>query len=178
MLAGGMTMAALLVVALPTAGASAAKLLVLSESGKPAAAESPAATGVIVAGCLVFSSGTLTVNNAAKDKVVASGEPSFVECGEGVSSSGGITEAQVGASGKATLKGKINVTKPGPCTYTYSKWKGVFGVPGSTIIEASTVGKLNKKASLKTGCAATDTEEFTGGALTAGFEPFEDALKS
>lgn len=178
MLVGGAMMAALLVVALPAAGASAAKQLVLSEAGKPVAAGSPAGAVVIVAGCEVVSSGTLTVNNAAKDLIVTGSEPPFSECFEGASSSGEITEAQLGASGKITLKGKINVTKPGPCTYTFSKWKGLFAVPGTTEFGATTVGKLNKKASQKTGCAATDTEELLGGALTPGFETFEDALKS
>ncbi len=161
---GGAIAAAMLVAAMP-AGASAAKLLVLSEAGNPVSNGAPATLGLALAGCGIYASGTVTVNGAAKDKVVASAGTPESECPAGVSSSGAITEMQWGANGKVTMKGKISVSKPGPCVYTYSKWKGEFAVPGAASFEATTIGKLYKKTSSKS-CPATDTEEFGGAALS------------
>lgn len=173
---GVLAISALLIVALPATGASAAKLLKLSKEGTMVPNGSPAHAGLAIAGCVVISEGTLTVNDTTKDKLVSASNLA-AECetpGETVS--GVITEIQMGGTGKMTMKGKINVTKPGPCTYTYSKWKGTFAVPGFTATEATTVGKLNKKASLKEGCAATDTEGFSGEAADEEISPFQASL--
>lgn len=173
---GVLAVAALLIVALPATGASAAKVLKLSKEGTMVSNGSPAHAGLAIAGCIVISEGTLSGNDTSK-VLLTSASNLAAECEEaGESVSGVITTIQMGATGKTSMKGKINVTKPGPCTYTYSKWKGAFGVPGFTAIEASTLGKLNKKASLKTGCAATDEETFAGEAADESISPFEAAL--
>lgn len=169
----GVAAAALLVVALPASGASAAKVLVMKEGATTVAVGAPANIGVIMAGCSVWSTGSVAINKAAKDKVT--GAPASTECGPGVTASGGITEILMGATGKVKMAGTIEISKPGPCVYVFSKWKGEFPVPGVTIIETSTAGKLNKVASSKS-CEKKDTEEYAAGATSSEFEPFEEAL--
>jgi hypothetical protein len=178
MFVGGVIMAALLAVAMPVASASAAKkLLVLSNAGTPAPTGAPAKLGVSLAGCGIYAGGTITVNDATKDKLVAGAGTPVSECFEGLSSAGGLTEMQWGVTGKATMKGKISISKPGPCTYLFTKWKGEFAVPGAAYIEAVTTGKLNKKVSSKS-CPATDSEEFAASAVTPENGIFEDELGS
>lgn len=172
---GVLAVAALMIIALPAAGASAAKLLKLSTEEVMAPNGSPALGELAVAGCIVISEGTLSGNDGKK-VLVSAASNMIAECEEGESVSGVITTVQMGPTGKTTMKGKINVTKPGPCTYQYTKWKGQFGVPGFSAIEGSSLGKLNKKASLKEGCAATDEESFAGAAANAELSPFEASL--
>jgi hypothetical protein len=173
---GVLAVAALLIVALPASGASAAKLLKLSSDGVEASNGSPALGELAVAGCIVVSEGTLSGNDGKKVLVTAASNE-FSGCEEESESvSGVITTVQMGPTGKTTMKGKINVTKPGPCTYQYTKWKGQFNVPGYSSIEGKSLGKLNKKASLKTGCAATDEESFAGAAANSELSPFEASL--
>ncbi|HEU5479765.1 MAG TPA: hypothetical protein VFU90_08025 [Candidatus Tumulicola sp.] len=173
---GVLAVAALFVVAIPATGASAAKLLKLSSEKVMVPNGSPAHVGLAIAGCVIVSEGTLTVNDAAKDKLVSASDM-FAECETaGESASGVITEAQMGGTGKTSMKGKISITKPGPCVYVYSKWKGVFAVPGFSSMEFSTTGKINKKVSAKEGCAATDTEAVAAEAADEALSPFEATL--
>jgi hypothetical protein len=174
---GVAVIAALIIVALPAAGALAApKLLKLSKEGVEAPNGSTAYAELAVAGCTVVSEGTLSGNDSKK-VLVSSASDLIAECEEeGASVSGVMTTVQMGGTGKTTMKGKIYVTKPGPCQYKFTKWKGQFEMPGYSSIEGTSVGKLNKKGSLPTGCAATEEEFFAGAAADDELGPFEASL--
>jgi hypothetical protein len=169
-----LTALALMLAVLPASGASAAKPLQLKVGGTPVANGSPGDTGLLIAECIVFSSGTVAVNGGAKDKLTATSN-AFSECPEGSSESGTITETQLSSNGKLTLKGKITVTLPGPCAYVFSKFKATFSVPGNVNFEGITVGKLSKKISAP-GCEKTNSQFYLGDATPEVFgEPFEDS---
>lgn len=169
---------ALAVTALPVSAASAAKLLVLTESGTPVANGAKADVGMIIGECVTFSGGTVTANGAAKDKVSAT-TSAFAECfEEGETASGKITEAQLGSTGKATMKGTITISRAGPCVYNFTKFTGTFAVPGEAAFESSTTGKLNKTSSSKT-CAKTLAQTFSADVTNEPFgEPFGTKLKT
>jgi hypothetical protein len=162
------------VAVLPTTGAMAAKLLTLTSEGTAVPVGAPGDVGLIIDECVIFSSGTVTANDAAKDKVVTPSSLSS-ECPEEKSASGFLTEAQLGSNGKATMKGTVVVTDPGPCTYKYTKFKGTFTIPGITFISAMTTGKLEKKVSSPS-CAKTATQHFVADATNSEQEPFEAEL--
>jgi hypothetical protein len=171
---GLLTALALMLAVLPASGASAAKVLQLSVEGTPVANGSPGDTGLLLDECVVFSSGTVAVNGAAKDKLTAASNAAS-ECPEGRSVSGTITETQLASSGKVTLKGTITITEPGPCVYAFSKFKSTFPVPGKVNFEGTTTGKLNKGLSIP-GCAKKSTQFYVGDATPEVFgEAFEDA---
>ncbi len=136
----------------------------------------PAAAGLFLGGCVDFSEGTVAVNHAAKDKVTATKNGS-VECSEaGESESGLITEVVMGTTGKISMVGKISITKPGPCIYEFSKFKGKFEVPGLVLYEGSTLGKLSKTGSLKT-CEKKLTETYEADVVNpVTSEPFSAEL--
>lgn len=169
---------ALAVTALPVSAASAAKLLQMIESGTPVPNGSTADVGVIIGECITFSQGKVTVNSAAKDKVnpTSSAVASCSEEGESVS--GFVTEAQLGATGKAMLKGTITISKAGPCVYNFTKFKGTLEIPGEAIFEAPTTGKLSKAVSSKS-CAKTLAQTFFADVTNEPFgEPFGIKLKA
>jgi hypothetical protein len=169
---------ALAVTALPVSAASAAKLLQLTEAGTPVPNGSTADVGVIIGECITFSQGKVTVNGAAKDKVNPT-TSAFAECSEaGETVSGSITEAQLGSTGKATMKGTITISKVGPCVYNFTKFKGTFEVPGEAALEAPTTGKLSKAVSSKS-CAKTLAQTFFADVTNEPFgEPFGTKLKT
>jgi hypothetical protein len=169
-----LTALALMLAVLPASGASAAKVLQLKVGGTPVANGSPGDTGLLIEECVIFSSGTVATNGAAKDKLTASSN-AFSECPAGVSESGTITETQLTSSGKVTLKGTITISLPGPCVYLFSKFKSKFSVPGSVNFEGTTVGKLNKSVSSHS-CAKTTSQFYIGNATPEPFgEAFEDS---
>jgi hypothetical protein len=136
-------------VALPVSGASAKGVLTLTNEGNPVAEGGTADTGLAVEGCVSFAEGKLVKNSQAKDKLTATANATQECFEEGVSETGVITETQLGANGKATLKGKIEITQSaGPCKYKFTKFAGTFEVPGELEISTTSVtGKLNKKGS-------------------------------
>jgi hypothetical protein len=162
-----------MLVLLSASGASAAKLLVMTEGEvpTPVAVGAPGDTGLVLGGCIVFTEGTVTVNGAAKDKVTAT-KNAAAECEEGVSISGVITETVLASSGKASLIGKIALTQPGPCIYEFSKFKAKFSVSSSLFFHGTTSGKLNKASSAKT-CAKKASDELFGDVSN---EPFGSAF--
>jgi hypothetical protein len=169
---GACLVAVLVFVVLPTAEASAGKVLILTNEGKEVPNGTSADAGLFMGGCVVFSEGILAVNHAAKDKLTAT-KNGLVECSEaGESESGTITETQLASSGKIALIGKIAITKPGPCIYEFSKFKSKFPVPGTVLVEGSTIGKLNKTGSAPT-CAKKLTESYEADVTNSEtLEPF------
>ncbi len=168
-----LTALALTVVVLPVSGASAAKTLTLTAGETAVANGSPGDTGLLIAECIVFSEGTVAGNGTAKVKLTAS-KNAAVECPEGESESGTITETQLSSKGTVSLKGTISVTLPGPCKYSFKSFKSTFPVPGSVQFEGTAVGKLNKTGSAKT-CAKTSTQPWLGDASNEPFGgPFHD----
>jgi hypothetical protein len=169
--------AAMIAACVTPASASAAKQLVLSESGVAAAVGSTGDTGLALAGCTIFSNGTVTANEAPK-ATLAAATNTTAECGgEALSESGTITETRLTATGQMTLKGKIQLTFAGPCVYLYTKFKGTFSLPGTAVIEGVTTGKANIRLSAGT-CTIANTQEFLAYATDEAFgPPFEAALK-
>lgn len=175
---GGATVLALLAVAFPVAGASAkSPVLELSHEGVPLAAGAAVHGGFNLNECNVSSNGKLSVNGKSKDDVLAT-ENGFVGCEPEHSISGVITEMQWGVTGADALKGKINITKPGPsgtCEYKFTKFAGTSEVPGLAFFFSEATGKLNKKTSNKS-CEATTTEAFFADVANSEFEALEQAL--
>lgn len=168
--AGLLAVLGIMLVALPVSGASAAKLLTLTKEGVAVPVGAPADVGLVIfeGSCISFSEGTLSSDGVAKDVMKATSNAAQ-GCGEeGWSETGVITEAQFGGSGKATLKGSVEVTAPGPCTYKIKTLKGTFEVPGELYVSGTTTGKLNKKISAPT-CATTLA---TGFQADGSWEPF------
>lgn len=164
---------AMLVAVLPVGSASAAKTLTLKIGEAPAANGGPADVGVLIEECIVFSKGTLSGNATTKVKSNAT-ENAMAECPEGESISGTITEAALSPTGKATLKGVLNVTLPGPCEYVFKKFKTHFAIPGGVNFEGSSLGKLNKKTSSKTCATTSGPQEWLGDVAPEPFgEPFQ-----
>lgn len=173
----GVAVGALLVVAMPATGASAKKLLVMSEGETAVPVGSSVKLAILLGKCTIWSDGTVTENSASKVK--AAGVSAFNECrDENESASEALTEIQLGVTGKYSMKGKISLSLPGPCVYTFSKWKGEYELPGISLIESKQVeGKLNKKLSSKTaGCAPTETREYNAGITSSEFEFYELAV--
>jgi hypothetical protein len=173
---GGVLAVAALLVILPTSGAMAAKkTLILKEAGAVAPVGASALIFLVLDECSVFTEATLKSNNAAKD-VVAGSKLLRSKCLTGRSESGLLTEVSMPTSGKASAKGTVTVTEPGPCAYQFSKFKGEMEIPGETVFSGTSTGKLNKKLSAKTGCAKTITPTFVAGAADAEEELFEAEL--
>jgi hypothetical protein len=176
----GLLALALLLVALPASGASAAKLLVLSSEGTPVANGSPGVTGVSIGECGLVSNGKVVENGVSKVKLVET-SASEEECPVGESISGKINETELSGAGKVKLTGTLEIAKPGPCVYDFTKFKSTFPVPGFTFIKGSTSGKLNKALSnpTKGACEKKVTTDWFANVTSEAFgEPFEDALKS
>ncbi|HTZ87986.1 MAG TPA: hypothetical protein VMB05_15065 [Solirubrobacteraceae bacterium] len=173
---GALTVLAMMLALLPAAGASAApKLLVLQSGGVPVANGSPGDTGIEVDECSLFSNGKVGTNHAAKITLTET-TASETECEAGRSISGLVKETALAKNGKATLKGEISVSEPGPCVYVFKTFKSTFEVPGFTFIKGTVVGKLNKKTSDKS-CAKTTTQIFRANVTNEVFgEPFEAVL--
>lgn len=175
---GGATVLALLAVAFPVAGASASKPgLELSHEGVPLAAGAATHGGFHMNTCVVVSNGTLSSNGKSKDTIVATANES-VECEPGHSISGVITQMQFGITGADSLKGKINITKPGPsgsCEYKFTKFAGTSEVPGLAFFFSEATGKLNKKTS-NASCEATTSDSFFTVVTNSEFEPLEQEL--
>jgi hypothetical protein len=175
---GLLATAGVMLVALPVSGASAAKLLTLTqnEGTEVVPAPGPASVGFAIEGCVLFTNGTLTSNGASKDILTASSNLAE-ECSEpGFSMTGTVLNAQLPGSGKATLKTTIELTTPGPCLYKFKTAKGVFEVPGEVFIVGTAVGKLNKKPS-NPSCEKTLSTSFVADATNEPFgERFGDHL--
>lgn len=168
----------LLAAAFPVASASAKTPgLEISSEGVPLADGAAVHGGLSINKCNVYSKGTLSVNGKTKDDVVAT-ENASVECEKGYSVSGVVTEMQWGSTGADSLKGKINITKPGSggtCEYKYTKFSGTSEVPGLAFFFSEATGKVNKKTSAKS-CEATTTERFIADVTNSEFEPLEQEL--
>ncbi|HEY2719232.1 MAG TPA: hypothetical protein VGI52_06340 [Solirubrobacteraceae bacterium] len=172
-----LTVLAMMLAVLPASGASAAaKLLVLSSAGVPVANGSAGDTGLEVQGCGIWSNGKVGTNHAAKITLTetTSAESECEEAGSSIS--GLVKETQLVKSGKATLKGAVTVSVPGPCVYSYASFKGTFAVPGFSFIKGTAKGKLNKALSSKS-CAKTTSGIFRANVAKEVFgEPFEALL--
>jgi len=167
------TAAALALVVMPASDAFAAKHIEMRMSGVAVAVGSPGAIEVVIGSeeCFIASAGKVTANKASKGKVATSGTSS--ECATGT-----LTEAQLGSTGKDQLKAKLTVAKPGPCKYTFTKFKGESSLPGPAFFGGTSVGKLAKKESSES-CAATATEGWF--AIVSNEilgQPFEDQLEA
>jgi hypothetical protein len=153
--------------------ARAAKPLVLT-SGETAVANGSAATvGLGIDGCTLYSKGTINGNGTGIVRVMAV-KNSYVSCPEGSSASGTITEAQLNGAGKVTLKGKITISLPGPCIYTFGKFKSTFEIPGEAGFINITEGKLNRRTS-STSCEASSTAFWIGDITD---EPFNGSFQT
>jgi hypothetical protein len=164
----GISLAAVLALtALTAGGAQAANKLVLSSGGTPLKKGATAFSELSIGTCLQFSKGTVTTNEAAKDKlsftkIVDSGcEPEF-------GSKGGIEKAELTAGGVAKYTADFELTVPGPCVYTYKKFQGNFSIPGAVVVETEQVGKL-KKAGSSPECEKTRKELFEADVDIAAF---------
>lgn len=147
------------VMLMAVSGASAAKLLTVTEAGEPVTVGHTADVGLSLESCFSFNNGSLTANHASKVTAAATANAAQ-ECGEeGFSETGVITSAQLTGSGKAGLKGKLEISMPGPCVYKYTSFKGVFEVPGEVFIIGTVTGKLNKKPSSES-CEKTKSTTF------------------
>lgn len=172
---GSAIMLALLVAIVPVASASAKTPgLEISSEKVPLAEGTAVHGGLSINECNTYSKGTLTVNGKTKDDVVAT-ENTSVECEEGYSVSGVITEMQWGSTGTDALKGKISITKPGPCEYKFTKFGGTSKVPGLAFFFSEATGKVNKKTSSKS-CEATTTEFFVSDIVNSEFKVLEEEL--
>jgi hypothetical protein len=167
--------ALLAALALTASGAEAAKKLVLSSSGKPLNAGATAFSELRIATCLQFSKGTLAANNEAKDKLTFT-KIVHSECEPEFAASGGIETAQLTGAGVATYTANFDLTVPGPCIYSFKKFKGHFPVPGFVVLEDEEVGKLVKAGSSRS-CEKTRKELFEADVDIASFgAPLETAL--
>ena len=98
--------------------------------------------------CFIVSSGTLTTNGQAKDKL-ALGTSGEGTCEAGSSASGTVQQVELTSSGKATFKfaPKLTIAEPGPCVYEATKATGTF-LSRETLEDIALTGeKLNKRAS-------------------------------
>jgi hypothetical protein len=150
----GVSMLGTLLLAAATAsGASAAKVLEITEGGNPVAKGTPAFAGIAIVGCVSYTEGKVIVNGKGKDKVGFKGSPA-AECNGEDTLSGGITEASISTSGTAAYKAKLTVSEEGPCVYEVTKFTVDYTVPGKALTHGEANAKLNKKASSLT-CAKT-----------------------
>lgn len=174
-LVGACLTAVLLFAVLPVASASAGKVLILSNEEHEVATGAPTDAGLFMGGCVGFSEGVLSVNHAAKDKITTT-KSGTVECSEeGVSEAGTISETVLATNGKASMVGKVSITKPGSCTYEFSKFKGAFAIPGLVVFEGSAKGKLSKSSPKTCAKSALDTFEADVTNPTT-LEPFQAEL--
>ncbi len=177
---------ALMLVVIPASGASAAKLLVLGQEGKPIANGSIGDESLQLGDCTIANIGTVVENKASKIHLKET-STSEAECPEGESISGKIEEGELKSSGKSALKGTVTITKTvGPCVYSFSKWKSTFRVgteaePGFVLMKGEAAGKLSKELSskVKGACEKTDTLKWFSTATSEPFgEPFQDWIAS
>ncbi|HXD53687.1 MAG TPA: hypothetical protein VN618_02940 [Solirubrobacteraceae bacterium] len=175
MTSGAALLCVIAAVVLPATAAYAHKVLTLESAGITAPDGSPAHAGLVIDGCTIYSEGTLTRNGTSR-VLISAWTNTLVQCEEEHQESGTVTVAQLSAGGKARFKGKIEVTRPGPCEYVYTQFRANFNVPGQTIFLGFTAGKLNSRTSSET-CESTNTTFFLGDASPELFgEAFEDSL--
>jgi hypothetical protein len=160
---GLVTALALMLVILPASDALAKSLpLQLEESGVPVPVGAPAHTILAISSCFVSSEGVMAVNGAKTDELTAASSAP-AECSEGESASGTLTSTQISAKGKIKMVGTITLTKPGPCTYEFKKWKATLTIPGETLWESAASGKLAKGSSPS--CGKKITESYVAGVV-------------
>ena len=161
----GLSVAVMVIAALVlSAGASgAAPRLVLSENGVQVPPGGFALSYQLAfdGGCLQESAGQLLVNAKPTDKLEF-GAPIESECLEsGYAQTGALKKVTLKASGAATLSfsPKLQITEPGPCVYSFSRFTGTFPAAIEVDIEGSGVGKLQRRGAASS-CSPTRTVEF------------------
>jgi len=153
-------------VAMALAGSTAALAapkLVLSENGiqVPAGGFALSYQLAFDGGCLQESQGQLLINAKPTDKLEFA-PPIESECLEsGYSQTGVLKKITLKSTGAATLSfsPKLEITEPGPCVYSFSRFTGTFPATIEVDIEGSGTGKLRHKGAASS-CTSTRTVEF------------------
>ncbi len=182
---GVLIVVALLLAAIP-ASASAKSSLEFTEAGNTRQAPTGASAILVLnlgagkaGGCSAYELGELGTDPEKKIVVKGSGVNLLENCEEGTSQSGHIEE-ETWSDGKLKVKGKVEITHPGPCVYEYTKFKlpAPFAVPGEAAVQGVAKGKLVKEASSKVKgvCEKKLETEFQLGAADEEFEAFGTRL--